>query len=93
MLFQSTSRNARILAHCASVRLFPRVDPFVLLQIAWFNCSIVALLALMWFFTSVFHNVLFYMGKSVGRKVALCALLWFLSSVNEEVHLQSSILA
>ena len=30
---QITSRNAGILAHCASVRLFPRVGPFVLLQI------------------------------------------------------------
>ena len=33
VLFQSTSRNARILAHCASVRLFPRVGPFVPFQI------------------------------------------------------------
>ena len=32
--FQITSCNAGILAHCASVRLFPRVGPFVLLQIA-----------------------------------------------------------
>ena len=32
--FQLTSFNAGILASCASVRLFPRVGPFVLLQIA-----------------------------------------------------------
>ena len=32
--FQFTSCNAGILAHCASVRLFPRVGPFVLLQFA-----------------------------------------------------------
>ena len=31
--FQMTSLNAGILTHCASVRLFPRVGPFVLLQI------------------------------------------------------------
>ena len=34
VLFQFTSCNAGIIAHCASVRLFPRVGPFVLLQIA-----------------------------------------------------------
>ena len=32
--FQFTSLNAGILAHCASVRLFSRVGPFVILQIA-----------------------------------------------------------
>ena len=32
--FQFTSCNAGILAHCASVRLFPRVGSFVGLQIA-----------------------------------------------------------
>ena len=32
VLFQITSCNAGILAHCASVRLFPRVGSFVLLQ-------------------------------------------------------------
>ena len=32
--FQLTSCNAGILAHSASVRLFPRVGPFVGLQIA-----------------------------------------------------------
>ena len=32
--FQLTSLNAGKLAHCASVRLFPRVGSFVLLQIA-----------------------------------------------------------
>ena len=31
--FQIGSFSAGILAHCASVRLFPRVGPFVLLQI------------------------------------------------------------
>ena len=35
--FQLTNCNAGKLACCASVRLFPRVGPFVLLQIAWFN--------------------------------------------------------
>ena len=34
VIFQLTSCNAGILAHCASVRLFPRVGPFVLLQMA-----------------------------------------------------------
>ena len=34
MSFQSTSSNAGIMAHCASVRLLPRVGPFVLDQIA-----------------------------------------------------------
>ena len=33
VLFQLTGRNAGILTYCASVRLFPRVGPFVLLQI------------------------------------------------------------
>ena len=32
--FQMTNFNAGILTQCASVRLFPRVGPFVLLQIA-----------------------------------------------------------
>ena len=32
--FQIASLNAGILAHCASVRLFSRVGPFVLLQMA-----------------------------------------------------------
>ena len=32
--FQLTSRNAGIFTHCASVRLFPRVGPFVGLQMA-----------------------------------------------------------
>ena len=32
--FQFTSCNAGKLAHCASVRLFPRMGPFVLLQMA-----------------------------------------------------------
>ena len=34
MLFQITSCNAGKLARCASVRLFPRMGSFVLLQIA-----------------------------------------------------------
>ena len=33
VIFQMTSCNAEKLASCASVRLFPRVGPFVLLQI------------------------------------------------------------
>ena len=32
--FQTASRYAGMLAHCASVRLFPRVGSFVLLQAA-----------------------------------------------------------
>ena len=35
--FQFSSCNAGKLAHCASVRLFPRVDSFVLLQIVRVN--------------------------------------------------------
>ena len=38
MNFQITSVSARILTHCAPVRLFPRVGPYVLLQIAQNNC-------------------------------------------------------
>ena len=57
MPFQITSPNAGILAHCASVRLFPRVGPFVLFQMACINCGIVALIALTWFLSSVFHIV------------------------------------
>ena len=56
--FQITSCNAGKLASCASVRLFPRVGPLVLLQSAWINCSIIALVAFVWFLSSVFHNVL-----------------------------------
>ena len=37
VIFQMTSSNAGKLAHCTSVRLFPRVGPFVLLQLAWLN--------------------------------------------------------
>ena len=33
VIFQLICLNAGKLAHCASVRLFPRVGPFVLLQI------------------------------------------------------------
>ena len=58
MLFQITSCNAGKLARCASVRLFPRMGSFVLLQIAWFNCSIIAQVAFVWFLSSVFLNVL-----------------------------------
>ena len=57
MFFQMTSPNTGILAHCASVRLFPRVGPFVLLQIAWMICSIIALDAFVWVFSSVFPKV------------------------------------
>ena len=32
--FQFTSRNAGKLTHCASVKLFPRVGPFVMLHFA-----------------------------------------------------------
>ena len=35
--FQMNRMNAGKLAHCASVRLFPGVGPFVLLQIACLN--------------------------------------------------------
>ena len=56
--FQMSSWNAWILAHCASVRLFSRVGPFVLLEIARLSWSVVALIALMWFLSSVFLNVL-----------------------------------
>ena len=35
--FQFISSYAGKLAHCASVRLFPRVGPFVLIQCARFN--------------------------------------------------------
>ena len=34
VIFQMTSLNTGKLAHCAPVRLFPRVCPFVLLKIA-----------------------------------------------------------
>ena len=34
VIFQLARSNAGIFAHCASVRLFPRVGPFVLLHIA-----------------------------------------------------------
>ena len=37
VIFQIFSCNAGKLAHCASVRLFPRVGAFVLLQIARLN--------------------------------------------------------
>ena len=58
VLFQLNILNAGKLAHCASVRLFPRVGSFVLPQTAWSNWSKVALVALVWFLSSVFHNVL-----------------------------------
>ena len=56
--FPLTICNAGKLANCAPVRLFPRVGPFVFLQIACLNCSIIALVAFVWFFSSVFPNVL-----------------------------------
>ena len=37
VVFQMTSCDTGKLAHCASVGLFPRVGPFVILQIAWLN--------------------------------------------------------
>ena len=46
MIFQMTSVNARKLAHCASMWLFSRVRPLVLLQVAWCCCFIFALIAL-----------------------------------------------
>ena len=56
--FQLTSCNAGKLACCASVRLFPRVGSFVLLQIACLNCSKITLVAFVWFLSSVFPNVI-----------------------------------
>ena len=43
--FQHLSCNAGKLASCASVRLFPRVGSFVILQTARPSCSIIALVA------------------------------------------------
>ena len=85
--------NLKYSLHCASVRLFPRVGPFVLLQTAWINWSIVALIALVWFLSSVFHNVSSQIRSITGWKVALCALVRFLPSVNEGVGLQITSLA
>ena len=93
VIFQMTSLNAGKLAHCTSVRLFPRVGPFVLLQIAWSNWSIIALVAVMWFLSSVFPNVHSEMGRNIGWIVALVALVRFFPSVNEEVGLQTASLA
>ena len=93
VIFQMTSCNAGKLAHCASVMLFARVGSFVHLQIAWLDCSIVALVALVWVFSSVFHNVPSQTGNLIGWKVALVALVRFLPSVNEEVFLQTTSLA
>ena len=59
VIFQMASFYAGILTHCASVRLFSRVGPFVLFQMAWLNCSKVTLIALIWLLSSVFHNVPF----------------------------------
>ena len=93
MNFQLTGLNEWRLAHCASVRLFPRVGPFVLLQIAWSNWSIITLVAVMWFLSSVFPNVHSEMGRNIGWIVALVALVRFFPSVNEEVGLQTASLA
>ena len=93
MNFQLSSLNEWRLAHCASVRLFPRVGPFVLLQIAWSNWSIITLVAVMWFLSSVFPNVHSEMGRNIGWIVALVALVRFFPSVNEEVGLQTASLA
>ena len=57
--------------HFASVRLFPRVGPFVLLQIAWMICSKVTLIALMWSLSSVFYYVFSQIGDLFGWIVAL----------------------
>ena len=37
VIFQMSSLNTGKLAHCAPVRLFPRVGPFVLLQTVFVN--------------------------------------------------------
>ena len=92
VLLQITCCNTGILTHCASVRLFTRVGPFVHLQMAWIDCSIVALVALIWFRSGVFLNVISKRGNLIGWIVALGAPMWFFSSVNEEVGLQTSIL-
>ena len=55
--FQMISCNAGILAYCASVRLFPRVGPLVLLQTAWIKWEVVTLAASMWYFTRVTYFV------------------------------------
>ena len=88
--FQSTSPDAGILAQCASVRLFSRVGPFVLHQIAWMSCSKAALIALVWLLSSMFHNVLSQMGCIICWIIALCATIWFFPSVKEEVSFQTS---
>ena len=86
--FQIARSDAGVLAHCASVRLFPRVGPFVVHQSARFICSIVTLIAWIWFLSSVLHSVLSQTRTSGGYEVALCAFVRFLPSVNEEVGLQ-----
>ena len=56
--FQLTSLNEGKLAHCASVRPFLGVGSCVALHVVWFNCGIIALVAFVWFLSSVFHNVI-----------------------------------
>ena len=61
--FQFCSFNARILAHCASLWLFTRVPPLVLLQLAFLYCFVFTLIAVVPLVPSVLLDVRF---KGVG---------------------------
>ena len=83
--FQITTLIAGKLAHCAFVTFFTWVGPFVPHKRACTNWGIVALVALVYLFPSVFHNVLSETSNKVGWIVALCALVQFFSSMGEPV--------
>ena len=80
--FQLTSSNAGKLACCASVRLFSRVGSFVVLQSAWLDCSIVALIAFMWLLPRVRPHVLLQVTIWSASEVALVTLERLFSCVH-----------
>ena len=75
VIFQLTSCNEGKLASCASMRLFPRVGPFVILQITRLSTSIIALVTLERFFSCVLHdNVNFQLVSCNAGKLAVVHL-------------------
>ena len=80
----------RIPASCASVELFSRMSPFMLLQVGLWRCGIFTLITVMRFLSCVFLCCVFQnMPSQVswlsGWIVALIAMILFLCCVYQDV--------
>ena len=73
--FQIASRDARIIAQCASLWLFSRVHLFVPVQLACFCCFIFTLITLVQIFPNVFPVMPFEGCRNSAREVTLIAIV------------------